>query len=271
MDETEIKKYWPTINDEWHDLDDGAKQFWLNLHENSKEFRQKINNHVFQYWRDTLKQVEKLADKKLKPTDKEGLISKDDIYPYQSCLADIWVNYRQRPENDPWTAKDKENELKEKNQLKKMLAIAKKLQYELSSCKNSRCESIPGLVESLDRFINSTAINSIANYKIGKGKTVKLSKHELFRAFEILFIHFTNNADISESYLLANEFFLAAGYRPESKKELSLNIRKQNFDEAREALKKANISDESLFNYPILINRYLDDFWKKISDSKNQL
>ena len=255
MDDSEAKKYLPTIDDEWHDLDDEAKQYWLKLYENTLDFRLRINDHVFQYWRDTLKQVERLAHK--------GLIRKGDIYAYQSCLTDVWVNYRQRPENDPGTAKDKENELKEKNQLKKMLVTAKNLQHELSSCSHLRCQSIPGLAESLDKFINSTAINTVVNYKIGKGKSVKLSKHELFRAFEILFIHYTNNANLSESYLLANEFFLAAGYRPESKRELNLNIRKQNFDEAREALKKANINDECLFKYPILINRYLDDFWKK--------
>ena len=204
-------------------------------------------------WSGVLKELDRLGS--------YGSILKEDKETYLSSLKILAKKYRQHPENNKILVAGKNDVKNEKHEQNKTSNLAKKLQVELKECKYLYNPTIEPLVKALDEFINSPNNNKSFNTRIGRGNLVKLSKHELFRAFELLFNYFTMRANvdqkpepISDSIRLADEFMLVAGYKPESNKKKDPSLRKQNFDEARLALQKAGITDNGLFMYPWFFN-----------------
>lgn len=207
-------------------------------------------SEVKKYWSNTLKELERLAEK--------GLINEGDIEPYLFKLMSVSTMYELRRENNPFKLLNKIHEKRENTELEKVVKMVKRLLIELNSndyfthlsnYENFTHPAIPPLIESLNQFIRSTSIPAKNEGRGGNGKQVKLSKHELFRVFEMIYNHYAKNAKLSKFIPLANEFFSAAGYIPESSNEKELDLKKQDFDIARETLKKAGISDNQLFVY----------------------
>ena len=200
-------------------------------------------------WENVFKELTRLS--------KKSLINDSDIEHYMIKLLSISVGYHIRRENNPNTLLNTYFTKTKKDKLNKVLVLSKKLINELNECDYLWDKNIEPLYESLNMLIISQSkVNSLDSV-VDKGKKFKLSKHELLRTFELLFYSFTKRANVNnlkkvklnESYLLANEFMLAAGYIPESSKETEFKIRKQNFDEARKILIKEGITDKELFYY----------------------
>lgn len=188
-----------------------------------------------QYWTDTVIELKRLADKKL--------IKSSDMGVYYSNLITVSNMYKLHLENNPMKLFFMENEERE---IKKLEKIQKKVMELTNEIRNGNLthEAYLPLIKALESFTNETTITKVVNVN---GKEVKLSKHQIIRIFEMLFDHFTGGAKLNKSYRLGNEFLRAAGYNPESSNESGLKLRKQNFDEAKKALKKAGITDRDLF------------------------
>ena len=184
-------------------------------------------------WKGTLKQLKRLAE--------IGVVESSDIGVYYSNLDSVSNMYRLHLENNPMKLFHNERDKAELKKLKKIQLSVKKLHAEISKSGASH-DALQIILNALSTFTSNTEL-----IKIGKGKEIKLSKHQLLRIFEMLFDRYSGGAKLSKSFLLANEFLLAAGYSPESKNTKGLHLRKQNFDEAREALNKAGITDKDLF------------------------
>lgn len=207
------------------------------------------NSDLNKIWENIFKELARLA--------KKDLINDSDIEAYMDKLFSISVGYDMRRENNPHTLLNTFHKKLKISKLNKVLLLSEKLINELNECDYLWDKNIEPLYESLNKFIDSQSDVRSIDSKVGKGKKVKLSKHELFRTFELLFYAFNkrakindlNKVDFSETYSLADEFMLAAGYIPESSKKTQFGIRKQNFDEAREVLKEKGISDKDLFYY----------------------
>lgn len=192
-----------------------------------------LNTDTEKYWSGTVKQLKRLAEKEL--------IKGSDVGVYYSNLISVSNMYELHREDNPKTLFFIHLDNLAKEKLEKIKINVKKLSDEISKGGVAH-EAFPALINALNTFTNETAIS-----KVEKGKKVKLSKHQIIRIFEMLFDHYTAGEKLSKSFLLGNEFLRAAGYNPESSNEKDLKLRKQNFDEARKALKKAGISDRDLF------------------------
>lgn len=207
------------------------------------------NSDLKKIWENIFKELARLV--------KKDLINDSDIEAYMAKLFSISVGYDMRRENNPHKLLNTFHKKLEISKLNKVLLLSEKLINELKECDYLWDKNIEPLYESLNKFIHSQSDVKLIDSKVGKGKKVKLSKHELFRTFELLFYAFNkrakindlNKVDFSDTYKLADEFMLAAGYIPESSKKTQFGIRKQNFDEAREVLKEKGISDKDLFYY----------------------
>lgn len=194
-----------------------------------------LNTDTEKYWSETVKQLKLLAEKEF--------IKSSDIGVYYSNLISVSTMYKLHLENNPMKLIFKEIE---EGEIKKLEKIQKKVIGLTNEIRNGNLthEAYLPLIKALESFTKETTITKVVKVK---GKEVKLSKHQIIRIFEMLFDRYTGGVELSESYLLANEFFLAAGYIPESKKTKGLNLRKQDFDIARKTLYEAGITDRDLF------------------------
>lgn len=191
------------------------------------------NDEEKKYWSGTVKQLKYLAE--------IDLIKSSDIGVYYENLISVSRMYKLHLENNPIKLFFKEIEESEIKKLEKIKINIKKLSDEISKGGVAH-EAFPALINALNKFTNETAIS-----KVEKGKEIKLSKHQLLRVFEMVFDRYTGGAKLSKSFLLGNEFLLAAGYCPESKSTKGLKLRKQDFDIARKTLYEAGITDRDLF------------------------
>ena len=194
-----------------------------------------LDTDTKKYWNGTVKQLKRLAE--------IGVIESSDLGGYYSNLDSVSNIYKLHLENNPVKLIFKDIEEGEILKLEKIqikvIQLSNFIRYG-----NLTHEAYIPLIKALETFMSDTKITKVAK---DKGKEIKLSKHQLLRIFEMLFDRYSGGAKLSKSFLLANEFLLAAGYSPESKNTKGLHLRKQSFDEAREALNKAGITDKDLF------------------------